>query len=174
MALVVRPLRGDEVDAYVAIVNAAIRGLATTHYDAGVIDGWALPPDPEAIEAVARNGDGEIRLAVELDGRLAGVGALVPHESELRACYVHPAAARRGCGAALVAALERLARAHRIRTLEVTASLNAEAFYARLGYRVRDRADIRLRNGVRMAAVFMEKRLDEGPVTSRDSASRSS
>jgi GNAT superfamily N-acetyltransferase len=77
------------------------------------------------------NTDGEIRLVAELDGTPAGIGALVVERSELRACYVHPSVARRGCGSALVREIERLACEHGLSHLELAASLEAEAFYGR-------------------------------------------
>jgi putative acetyltransferase len=77
----------------------------------------------------------------------------------LRACYVSPDAVRRGCGRRLVAEIELIARARGLVRLEVASSLNAEPFYTRLGYQARQRHDIVLRNGHRLAAVLMDKRL---------------
>ena len=90
-----------------------------------------------------RNPDAEVRIVAERDGRIAGFGALVVAERELRACYVHPEAGRRGVGRALVAELESRARAAGLKALELDASLNAEAFYRALGYRT-------LRHGIHL------------------------
>ena len=79
------------------------------------------------------NHDDEIRLVAELDGELVGIGALVLADSELRACYVVPAAARKGVGSALVAEIERIARQHGLTHLELLSSLTAEPFYRALG-----------------------------------------
>ena len=43
---------------------------------------------------------------------VVGFGALVPTKGEVRAVYVHPRAARRGVGSAILAQLETLALAH--------------------------------------------------------------
>jgi putative acetyltransferase len=94
-----------------------------------------------------------------LNGSVVGIGALIVERSELRACYVLPEAARRGCGSALVQEIERLAREHGLAQLQLAASLNAEPFYAARGYHVRERSEVVLRNGLRMAAVWMEKTL---------------
>ena len=64
-----------------------------------------------------------------------------------------------GCGSALVHEIERLARGHGLTRLDLAASLNAEAFYAAHGYEVRERSEVVLRNGHRMAAVWMGKHL---------------
>ena len=159
MAIIVRPLRADEGRAYLEIVNRAIRGLATTHYTPDVIDGWLVSTTEEAVRDLMRNPDNEIRLVAELDGVPVGIGALVVEPSELRACYVSPEAARRGCGSAIVAEIERLARNRGVRRLDLAASLNAEPFYAVLGYNVRERSEVVLQNGHRMPAVWMWKEL---------------
>jgi putative acetyltransferase len=159
MSCHIRPLRQSEIRLYVEIVNAAIRGLALGHYSAEVLDGWVVPLTEASLAAVQANGDHEIRLIAELDGQPAGIGALILAPSELRACYVLPSAARRGVGSALVRAIEVQARAHGLVRLALAASLNAEPFYAALGYVVRERSEVVLQNGHRMAAVSMDKDL---------------
>ena len=159
MAIMVRLLRPDEVPTYLDIVNRAIGGLASSHYTPDVIAGWIVPVTDENIQDVARNADNEIRLMAELDGAPAGIGALVVPGAELRACYVVPAAARQGCGSAIVREIERLAKAHGLTRLQLAASLNAEPFYTALGYHVRERSEVVLQNGHRMPAVWMWKDL---------------
>lgn len=159
MSIRVRLMREDESHTYLEIVNSAIRGLATTHYGPDAISGWIVTIDEGTLADLARNDDREIRLMAELNGQPVGIGALIVERSELRACYVRPEVARRGCGSAIVREIERLAREHGLTRLELAGSLNAEPFYAALGYRVRERGEVELRNGHRMAAVWMEKDL---------------
>jgi len=78
---------------------------------------------------------------------------------ELRACYVEPRATRMGCGTALVREIEGMAREYGLPRLHLVASLNAESFYASLGYVVRERGEHVLSSGRRMAAVWMERTL---------------
>lgn len=159
MPITVRPLGPDEGRMYMEIVNSAIRGLAVSHYSPDAIDGWVVPVTDESVGDLMMNADHEIRLIAELDGRPVGIGALIVERSELRACYVSPQAARRGTGSALVREIERLARENGLTRLELAASLNAEAFYTAQGYDVRERSEVVLRSGHRMAAVWMEKHL---------------
>ena len=159
MSLIVRPLRADELRTYLEIVSQAIRGLAAASYAREAIESWAPTVTDDSLRELERNEEGEIRLMAELHGARAGIGALVPARSELRACYVLPEAARRGCGSAIVRELERLAKARGLTRLHLTASLNAEAFYASLGYRARDRGAVVLPNGHRLACVWMERDL---------------
>jgi len=159
MPITVRPLREDEGRIYLEIVNSAIRGLAVSHYPPEAIEGWVVPVTDETVRDLMLNRDNEIRVMADLDGEPVGIGALVLERLELRACYVSPRAARRGCGSALVHEIERLARENGLTRLELAASINAEAFYAAHGYEVRDRSDVVLGNGHRMAAVWMGKNL---------------
>ena len=157
--IAVRPLADEEIPIYLKIVNSAIKGLAVSHYSADAIAGWIVPITEAMVAELKLNREREIRLIAEIDGVPAGIGALVAEREELRACYVTPAAARRGCGRALVRELERLAHTHGLKRLGLAASLNAEPFYQALGYSVRERSDVVLPNGHRMAAVWMEKLL---------------
>jgi putative acetyltransferase len=157
--IVVRTMRPNENRLYLDVVNSAIRGLAANHYPPDTIAGWLVPMDDGTLADFDRNEEHEIRLIAELNREPVAIGALVVERSELRACYVRPEAARRGCGSAVVREIERIAREHGLKHLELAASLNAEPFYHSLGYRVREHGTAVLRNGHRMAAVWMEKDL---------------
>ena len=159
MSITVRPLGPDEGRLFLELHGASIRGLAAAAYPPEVIEAWQIRPTEGAVEALMANPDGEIRLVAELDGEPAGIGALVVATSELRACYVAPHAARRGCGAAIVREIERIARQRGLVRLVVTASINAETFYVGLGYEVLERGEHVLRGGQRMQAVMMAKDL---------------
>ena len=160
MSVIVRPMRDEEARAFLEIQRAAVRGLATDDYPASVIEEWAPLPVTEAALAVFRlNHEDEIRLIVELDGELVGVGALVLGDSELRACYVVPTSARTGVGTALVEEIERIARHHGLTHLQLLSSLTAEPLYRALGYEVEGRVEHALSSGARMAAVKMRKNL---------------
>ena len=80
--------------------------------------------------------------------RVLGFGQLLAPEGLIEAVYVDPDAARRGIGAALVAALEREARARGARTLALDASLNSVPFYRALGFDVDAAAQHPLAPGV--------------------------
>jgi putative acetyltransferase len=161
MSVVVRPMRDDEAQTFLEIHGRSVRGLAAAHYPADVIVAWAGPAaiTDNTVRGFLLNRDGETRLIAELDGVSAGLGALVVANAELRACYVVPEAARRGVGSALVKEMERIARDHGLRHLELHASVNAEPFYTALGYEALERGDHVLRSGLRMAAVKMRKAL---------------
>lgn len=162
MPITVRPMRSDEARLFLEIHRASVLGVAAKDYPLKVLDAWAAPATPEFLDEFLANLDGELRLIAEIDGRPAGIGALVPHNSELRACYVAPFALRCGVGTALVREIERLARQAGLTDLQLLASLTAEPFYAALGYHVETRTEHVLRSGQPMAAVKMRKALKQG------------
>ncbi|MGH9253542.1 MAG: GNAT family N-acetyltransferase [Vicinamibacterales bacterium] len=159
MSVVVRPMRDDEAQLFLHIHGRSIRGLAAQHYPADVIEAWTVPVTEETVCGLLKNPDGEIRLIAELDGLAVGLGVLVVANAELRACYVVPEAARRGVGSALVREIERIAQEHGLTRLDLHASVNAEPFYAALGYEAVEPEEHVLLSGHRMAALKMRKNL---------------
>ena len=165
MPVTIREMRPEDARRFLEIHHAAVRGIAAKDYPTSVVEAWAQPITEQVIERFLANGDRELRLVAEIDGEPVGIGAIVVSNSELRACYVAPGAARRGVGSALVAAIERIARDYRLDHLELESSITAEPFYSALGYVVESRGDLFLSPGVPMAAVKMRKRLVEPDVT---------
>lgn len=159
MTIAVRPMRRDEGRTFLDIHSRAIRGLAAAHYPPAVIEAWAIPATDRNVERLLENPDDEIRLIAELDGEPVGLGCLVVRNSELRACYVVPGAARKGVGSSLVKEMERLAVLHGLREIRLSASVNAEPFYLAQGYEALERIERVLRSGQRMAAVTMRRTL---------------
>lgn len=160
MSITVREMRLEDARRFLEIHHAAVRGIAAKDYPASVVEAWARPITNESLERLLANDDGEIRLVADLDGEPVGIGAIVVGNSELRACYVAPSAARRGVGSVLVERIEQIAREHHLDHLELESSTTAEPFYAALGYKVESRGDLLFAPGVPMAAVKMRKQLE--------------
>ena len=158
MPAVIRDLRHGEERLFLELHAQSIRGLAAGHYPPEVIDAWCVAPTEENLARFITNAEHERRLFAELDGKVVGLAALVLEGLELRACYVLPEAARKGVGTALVREMERLAAAEQLDHLELLSSINAEPFYAALGYESGGSTEHNLR-GHPMAAVKMSKRL---------------
>ena len=158
--VVVRPMRPEDGQVFIDVHHAAVRGLAAGHYPPDVIADWApLPLTEQHLAGLARNPDNELRLVAEIDGEIVGIGVLVVARSELRACHVAPQAVRKGVGRALVQEIERLAQDNGLTTLQLAASLNAEAFYRSLGYAALGPTEHVLRSGTPMACVKTAKTL---------------
>ena len=158
MPLTVRELRHGEERLFLELHAQSVRGLAAAHYPPEVIDAWCVAPTEGNLASFLTNPDHELRLFAELDGKVAGLAALVLKDSELRACYVLPEAARKGVGTALVREMERRAAVNNLDRLELLSSINAEPFYKALGYESEGYTEHVMR-GHPMAAVKMSKRL---------------
>ncbi len=158
MLITIRELRRGEERLFLELHARSVRALAVKHYPPDVIDAWCVPPTGRNLAAFARNADKELRLIAEVGGVALGLGALCVKPAELRACYVVPEGARQGIGTAMVREIERIARDQRLDRLELLASINAEPFYAALGYQS-DGCTEHVMRGRPMAAVRMSKRL---------------
>ncbi|MGO4569852.1 GNAT family N-acetyltransferase [Rhizobium sp. 2YAF20] len=158
MQLTIRELRQTDARAFLEIHHAAVRGSAAHDYSAAVIEAWApLPITDRSVQRVVSNPDGEHRLIAEIDGLAVGIGALVAKNSELRACYVHPVAGRKGVGSTLLLELERIAVASGLMSLSLDSSLTAEGFYRSRGYVALGYEQHLLSGGVPMACIKMRK-----------------
>jgi putative acetyltransferase len=158
MPFKVRELHPDEVGTFLEVHHAAVRVTAAADYPAEVIEAWAPSPITDAFVQQVRNSqEGEIRLVAILDGEIIGIGALVPQNRELRACYVSPEHGRLGAGRALVEEIEHIAQQRGLTYLAMDSSITAEPFYLRLGYKVVGRGEHALRGGVRMSCTMMRK-----------------
>ena len=158
--IVVRAMRDEDARSFLEVHHAAVRGIAAKDYANEVIDDWApLPITQENVSNVIRNPDNEIRVLAEVHGEVAGIGALVLEQNELRACYVVPGVSRSGVGSALVREIESIARGHGLTFLQLDSSITARSFYEALGYEVLSYGEHILGSGRSMACVKMEKRL---------------
>lgn len=175
-ATVIRAMGSNDARAVLELHAAAVQRLAAGCYSQAILDAWAAAPvDDELVAFFQRNPDGETRIVAERGGRIVGFAALVAVTSELRACYVHPDAARSGVGRCLVRRLEDIARAAGLQKLWLEASLNAAPFYRALGFRSLGRGSHQLhRSGrdipmpcVKMEADLQGSALPEGERSDR-------
>jgi putative acetyltransferase len=164
MKITARPARKGESAAILAIHRRAIHEIACADYSEDILQAWGPPiPEPDlpgtGAAFDAKIDRGEIVLVADLNGSIAGFGEIVPARNELLAIYVSPDFKRRGVGTAILRELERIARERAMPHLQMDASLTAEPFYSKNGYRVIERGFHVLRNGVKMACVKMKKEL---------------
>jgi putative acetyltransferase len=161
----IRPADAVDLIGIHAAHTAAIRVSCRTHYAPDELEAWVGRTTPESYAAdVAR---GELFVA-EGDAGIVGFAVVVCEAREVRAIYVHPDAARGGVGRALLRVLEDTARLGGVRDAWLDASLNAEAFYRRAGWRkVRDARHV-FPGGRDIACVHMTKALAPLALAIRD------
>ena len=128
-AITIRPAVIDDADAISRITLQALRQTNAADYPPEVISAVAANFSPAAV--AARMASRRVLLAVAQAGV---VGTATLDGDTVRGVFVQPDGHGRGIGTALMAAIERLARADGLSRLVVPSSVTAEGFYARLGF----------------------------------------
>jgi GNAT superfamily N-acetyltransferase len=155
-AVRVRPALAEDVPGIWRVHNDSIRELCGERYGPEEIAAWIAFRSPDAyLQALASRA----LFVAEWQGAIVGFGQLDPARAEIEACYVAPEAVGSGIGSALLARMEDEARDRGHRIVRLNATLNAEKFYARKGYRWLGRATHRVSADVDLPCVRMEKAL---------------
>lgn len=147
----IRPYRPGDAPAISHIIQTTMRESNTADYP---IERLQPLIDYFSPSKVAQINLDRACLVAEDGGALVGTAAL--EEGELVTFFVLPGHQGRGIGAALLAALEDIARAQGRTHLSVHASLTGASFYERQGYR--RTGDVLA--GTAGPQVGMQKRLD--------------
>lgn len=153
-----RPFLPADALVLAAIYQASVEELTSDDYSEDQRNAWASLADDEA--AFAKRLAAQLTLVATLEGAPVGFASLKGTE-ELDLLYVLPAAARRGVGALLVDALEKLAAARGGKTMTVDASDTAEPFFKKRGYVAQSR-NTRLVADEWLANTTMTKQLGPG------------
>lgn len=161
-----RTASSDDRAAVSDLLGLSYRVLMAGAYPADLL-AQALPMITKANPVLLASG----RYAVIADdaGRLLacggwslerpGSGDVVEGLAHIRHFAVHPDAVRRGLGRQLYQWCEDAARIQRMTQFECHASLNAEGFYRRLGFKRGRELSLRLNASVMLPAIEMTKRL---------------
>lgn len=157
--ITIRPLGPQDAENFLKVHHAAVHASAATSYAPDILEAWSGPVTAARIENYKNTADEEIRIGAFDGATMAGLGVLAPGAGELRACYVHPDYGRMGVGRRIVDALEQIASGMGLGSLTLDSSINAEKFYASLGYETVLRASHRLADGTNMPAIKMQKML---------------
>lgn len=161
----------SDSEAVYRVHVASIAELGVEGYTQEQVDAWAQGCESADYSAAIDSETLDFVVA-EDDGEVVGFGSLryespegyeTTVDAEVTAVYVHPAVARNGVGSKLYTELEHRARERGVRTLGLSVSLNAVAFYESHGYeRVREYThefSSRDATGVEGTVVEMKKEL---------------
>jgi len=136
-----RPFLPADARALAALYSASIEELTGEDYSEDQRAAWASAAD-DAAGFSARLAAG-LTLVALIDGRIAGFAAL-KENNLFDMLYVRPDLARRGVGAALADAIEKLAAGRGAKLLTVDATDSARDFFAARGYVPQSRNTIML------------------------------
>jgi len=157
----VRFAKSEDARGILEAHYSAVHQTAAKDYPREILRVWSTPVTTERIDQYLRNAlRHETTVVAEVDGRIAGFGAIVESNNELRAVYVAAGFGNQGVGSALLRELERLAKDRGCPALQMDSSLTAAPFYLHHGYEELGRADHTLSSGDKMASVRMRKALD--------------
>lgn len=154
--LVIRSYRDGDAQALGRIFHRAVHEGASVRYSPDECAAWS-PAPPASRMWEDRLAEADTVVADTSDGPV-GFMSLWPGRAYLDLAYVLPEAMGTGIAAALYAVLEGRARAAGLTRLETEASLLAEPFFARQGWRVVQRQQVE-RHGVLLRNAVMEKDL---------------
>ena len=154
----IRPAEVADVAAIMAVQEASIMALGVAAYGPAKARAWARFGLEQSDALLAQ---GRFFVA-ELDGRVIAVsGWSADAERDdtawIRYVFVHPDVAGRGVGRSLMRASEASALRSGRRRLRLWSSLNAQPFYARLGYRRVRSARWAVEPGVELDYLLMAK-----------------
>ena len=158
--LTVRPIREADLDAVRRLQADSFAILATAmHSPAQIAAHVAMIMAPDYAGDLLSN---NILVAEAPGGALVATAGWcrVPDDAavaRLRKVFVAPDRAGQGLGRRMVEAAEDAARAAGLARFRVRANANAEAFYARLGYRAIRHEEMPTPAGVAMPTVIMVK-----------------
>ncbi len=152
----IRPYTDNDAGAAAAVVVTSMQVTNAPDYPAEVIAHLSAYNTPEQFQKLVARGR-EILLAEDASGRIAGTVGL--DAGELVTLFVLPDVQGSGIGAALVAAVEQLARTRGLTALTLRSSITALRFYERLGYEQAGRP----RDGEAGVQIPMRKRLTSAP-----------
>ncbi len=154
--MLVRDYVEGDAAAIVRLYYETIHTVNVADYSPEQVLAWA-PAVPDAARWHARMA-GRCTLVIEEGGELLGFAELET-DGHLDMLFCRQDVVRRGVGAKLYAAVERRARALRLRRIFTEASLTARPFFERQGFRLIEPRTA-WRQGVALANFAMEKRLD--------------
>ena len=162
--LCLRRARFEDVSALLRLIEEAVEHGCREHYGPAQRRAVFLTYAESLFVDVIQPFD---TILAERKDRILGVAQLDPTAGRLRALFVASALQGRGLGRVLLTAVERLARAHRLRAIEGAMSLNAVGFYRRAGFESRRGPEQLVRAGVVVPIINMQKALTTDPGDSR-------
>jgi len=155
----IRAARSADAADLLVCKRDAIVSIDHDRYDPAQLAAWAPDGrDLDAFDEALADAEYEVRLA-EADDEVVGYAVLNRASGTIDAVFVHPDHGRSGIGRQLVGVLETTASVAGLDELSVSASLNAEAFYAKMGYERIERTT-RAFGEVTLPVVQMRKPLD--------------
>ena len=164
MSFTVKTSRPTDAEAISDLLKASYATLMPAAYGKDLLS-RALPIMTKANPTLLASG--KFFIAESNNGQLVGCGGrsherpgtgeVVPQLAHIRHFATHPAWAGQGVGRALYEASKRAARQEGVNRFECYASLNAEAFYEAMGFKIVCRSEVLMAPGLMLPHILMEQ-----------------
>ena len=154
--MVIRRATAADIPALCRVHSTAISVLAKQAYTEEELRAWCGSVSPGLYTEFL---DTRVIFVAEIDGDVKGFCQLDPDSGEIEATYVDPVAAGRGIGSQLLEAAEQVASDRGLIDLHLGSSVNAEPFYRKHGFAVRERATFPFIKDIKVECVLMTKHL---------------
>lgn len=153
--VIVRPAVADDAPAICRVHQSAVRILCRDDYAEDQVEGWiGVLVAQDYVDSME---NGEHLWVAEREGQVLGFAGR--KGAEITAVYVDPPSARQGIGYRLLRVVEESAVEAELPRVYLDASFNAVPFYTSSGYATLEHRTHRLRSGLEIGCVRMEKPL---------------
>ena len=147
----------DDKEAIAEVHAASIKSVCSSHYDSSQIESWVNVIKPDVYDQALN----EKYFILAVEGRaVTGLGIMDIQGGEISAVYAAPGSIGQGVGTLLLENMEMKAAEKGVRRLTANATLNAQSFYQRKGYRVVGEERHRLPDGTELPCIRMVKTID--------------
>ena len=154
-----RPATQADKSALFRVHVDAIKVLARDAYTEEELGAWHGRLTTDSYTELI---DSRVMLVAEANGELVGFCQLDLGAGEVEATLVDPRYAHAGVGSTLLEAVERIAHDAGLRALHLASSLNAESFYRKHGFDVKERSAFPFVTEMRIECIMMTKHLPQG------------
>ena len=160
--MIIRPATPDDNASVTELLEASYPALMRNAYEAGALE-LALPLITKANPALLSSGTfyvaeteaGEVVGCGGWTWERPGTGKVSKGLAHIRHFATHPNHTGQGIGKAIYGLCEQEARSSGVSTFECYSSLNAEGFYAALGFERVKRIKVPMKRGFRFSSIQM-------------------
>ena len=154
--MVIRRATQADIPALCRVHTSAIRELAKGAYTEEELGAWCGSVSADVYAELLGT---RVIFVAERNDHVSGFCQLDLDSGEVEATYVEPKDAGHGVGSQLLEAAEEVACDHGLRNLHLGSSVNAERFYRKHGFAVKERSTFPFVKDMSVECVLMTKHL---------------
>jgi GNAT superfamily N-acetyltransferase len=149
----IRPFRNEDLNAVCQLIIDSIDDAYPGVYAPEAIDFFK---DYHKKENILNDAASGYTIIAERHKKIVGTGTLIDHN--IRRVYVVPKCQRKGIGKLIIRELERMTSIKGIPSLDISASVNSQKFWGKVGFKVQDDYLMPLKNDQTLRFIEMVKK----------------